>query len=488
MNIVDPILFQCRRQPPVAAICVPGPGIGLISYRRLEQFVHNISRKVHALGLPERSIVAVNIQDVIFHAAVLLALTRLGMITLSAREGDASAPIKIDALITTTRLANSNVGRVILADLSWTEGDGQPLEPHLVPQTHEDDLCRIILTSGTTSEPKAVAVSHKLLANRVARQLTIFGSRLGNCSRIYSDVPISSVLGFQFLIYTLARGGTIFFPGDNFESTLRVLEDYKVQCLVGSPGGFENLLRWFDVAASYQSNIEVLLCGGDVLSRSLSDRLRSRICSHLVVNYGATETSNSAVAHAHEIADVPRAVGFATPGVTIQIVDSSGTILPAGSEGYVRVRSEYAVDGYFGNPDESGKVFRDGWFQSGDLGVLNPDGLLVVSGREQAALNLGGDKINPEAIELILAQFNGVIEAAAFSAPNAYGNNEIRALIVSREKLDEAQLRAHCEAKAPRGFVPVRYYFVDSLPHNEMGKIDRRRVRELVDRMTAQKP
>jgi acyl-CoA synthetase (AMP-forming)/AMP-acid ligase II len=380
------------------------------------------------------------------------------------------------------------MGRVILADPSWTEGDGRPLEPHLVPQTHEDDLCRIILTSGTTSEPKAVAISHKLMANRVARQLTIFGNRLGSCSRIYSDVPMSSVLGFQFLIYALARGGTIFFPGDDFESTLRVFEEYKVQCLVGSPGGFESLLRWFDVASSYQSNIEVMLCGGDVLSRSLSDRLRSRICSHLVAAYGSTETSNSAAAHAHEIADVPRAVGFVTPGVTVQIVDSSGTILPPGREGYVRVRSEYAVNGYFGNPDESGKVFRDGWFQSGDLGVLNSDDLLIITGREQAALNLGGDKVNPEAIELVLTQFKGVIEAAAFSAPNEYGNNEIRALIVSLATLDEAQLRAHCEARAPRGFAPVGYHFVDSLPHNEMGKIDRRRVRELVDGMIAPKP
>jgi acyl-coenzyme A synthetase/AMP-(fatty) acid ligase len=487
MNIVDPILFQCRRQPPVAAICVPGPGVGLISYRRLEQFVHNISRRIHAFGLPERSIVAVNIHDVIFHAAVLLALTRLGMITLSVREGDVSVPIKIDASITTTRLPSGNMGRIILADLSWTEGDGQPLEPHLVPQTHDDDLCRIILTSGTTREPKAVAVSHKLMANRVARQLTIFGNRLGNCSRIYSDVPISSVLGFQFLIYTLARGGTAFFPGDNFETTLRVLDDYKVQCLVASPGGFETLLRWFDVASSYQSNIEVMLCGGDVLSRSLSDRLRSRICSHLVAAYGSTETSNSAAAHAHEIADVPRAAGFVTPGVTIQIVDGSGTILPPGDEGYVRVRSEYAVDGYFGDPDESRKVFRDGWFQPGDLGVLNSDGLLLITGREQAVLNLGGDKISPEGIELILAQFNGVIEAAAFSAPNAYGNNEIRALIVSRDKLDEQLLRAHCEARISRAFAPVRYYFVDSLPHNEMGKIDRRRVQELADLMVAHK-
>ena len=417
MNIVDPILFQCQRQPPVAAICVPGPGIGLISYRRLEQFVHNIARRLHALGLPERSIVAVNIQDVIFHAAVVLALTRLGMITLSLREGEVSVPIKIDALITTARLPLAHVGRVILMDLSWTEGDGRPLEPHLLPQTHEDDLCRIILTSGTTNTPKAVAISHKLLAARMNRHLTVFGNRLGNCSRIYSDVPVSSSLGFQFLIYTLWRGGTAFFPGDNFENTLRVVEDYQVQCLVGSPGGFENLLRWFDAMPSYQSNIEVMFCGGDVLSRSLSNRLRSRICSHLIAAYGSTEASMSATAHAHEIVDVPRAVGFVTPGVTVQIVDASGTILPPGKEGTVRVRSEYAVDGYFGNPEESSKVFRDGWFYPGDVGTLNADNLLVIAGREQAVLNLGGDKISPEAIELVLSQFKGVIEFGGLQHP-----------------------------------------------------------------------
>src|SRR5262249_7763794 len=149
---------------------------------------------------------------------------------------------------------------------------------------------------------------------------------------------------------------------------------------------------WFDVVPAYQSNIEVLVCAGDVLSRSLSDRLRSRICSHLIAAYGSTEASMSACAHAHEIADTPRAVGFVTPGVTIQIVDQSGTILPPGQEGRVRIKSEYAVDGYFGNPEESSKVFRDGWFYPGDIGSLNSDGLLAVAGREQAVLNLGGDK------------------------------------------------------------------------------------------------
>jgi acyl-CoA synthetase (AMP-forming)/AMP-acid ligase II len=479
MNIVDPILYQCRRQPPAAAICVPGPGIGLISYRRLEQFIHNASRRLHAFGLPERSIIAIGVGDVILHAVALLAATRLGMITVSLREGDTSLPIKADAVITDKEHPFAHVGRAILADLSWGEGDGRPLESHLLPQTHEDDLCRLILTSGTAGAAKAVPISHKLLTARMARHAT-FGNRIANCSRIYTDVPLSSSLGFQFLIYALSRGGTAFFPGPDFASTLRVIEDYRVQCLAGSPGGFENLLRWFYAAPSYQSSVDIMFCGGDVLSRSLSDRLRSRVCSHLIAAYGSTETSMTAVAHAHEIADAPRAVGFVTPGVIIQIVDASGTLLPPGREGYVRVRSEFAVDHYFGDPEESNKVFRDGWFYPGDLGTLTADGLLAITGREQAVLNLGGDKISPESIELVLGQFPGVSETAAVAIPNAYGNNEIYAAIVSHTELDELALRAHGEARIPRPFAPVKYLFVEALPHNEMGKLDRSRLQEMI--------
>jgi acyl-CoA synthetase (AMP-forming)/AMP-acid ligase II len=480
MNIVDPILFQCRRQPPAAAICVPSSDIGLISYRRLEHFIHNIARRLHALGLKERSIVAVDIDNAIFHAAVVLALIRLGMATVSLREGAAVLPMPIEALITTPDRPLAFPGRTIVADLSWTEGDGQPIEPHLLPQTQDHDVCRIILTSGTTNVPKAVALNHKQLASRIHRHLSVFGNRLGNCERIYSDVPISSSLGFQFLVYALWRGGTAFFPGETFAETLRVFEEYKVQCVVGSPGGFENLVRGFDTVPSYQSDVEVVFCGGDVLSRSLSDRLRSRICTHVVAAYGSTETSMSAAAHAHEIAEMPRAVGFVTPGVKIQIVDESGTIRSPGEEGSVRISSEYAVDSYFGSPEETIKAFRNGWFYPGDVGTLNSDGLLTITAREQSVLNLGGDKISPESIELILTQFKGVEQAAVATVPNEYGNDEIYAMVVSRHKADEGALRAHCEALLPRSFMPAKFLFPDSLPRNEMGKIDRRQLRMLI--------
>lgn len=187
----------------------------------------------------------------------------------------------------------------------------------------------------------------------------------------------------------------------------------------------------------------------------------------------------SAAARVHEIVDVPRAVGFVTPGVTVQIVDASGTVLPLGQEGHVRVRNEYAVGSYFGTPEDSGMVFRDGWFYPGDLGTLSTENLLTITGRKQAVLNLGGDKINPERIEYVLSQFKGVLEAAAFAAPNEYGVNEICAVVVSQEKLDEKALREHCEALIPHSFVPAKFHFADSLPHNEMGKIDRRRLQEI---------
>jgi len=478
MNIVDTILYQCRRQPPAAAICVPGPGTRLISYRRLERSIHNVTRRLHASGLPPGSVVAIGVKDLILHIVAMLAAMRLGMITVSLPEREVSLAVGIDALVCDSNQPFVMGGSgIFLADESWLEGDGEPLAAHLLPNVNEEDPCRLILTSGTSSIPKAVAFNHDLVARRMARHVT-FGNRLANCSRIYCDLPVSSSLGFQFLIHVLWRGGMAVFAGENFPSTLRAIQDYNVQCLLGSPGGFENFLRWVEATPAYQGDIELIVCAGDALSVPLSQRLRSRICSHLVSIYGSTEASMTAVANAHEIAAVPRAVGYVTPGVTVQIIDESDTLLPLGEEGQLRIRSEFAVDGYFRNSEESAKVFRQGWFYPGDQGRLNADGLLVITGRQHAVLNLGGDKVSAESIEFVLTQLPGVLEAAAVAVPNANGISEVWAALVTRDQIDEATLRAYCEARLSHQFAPVKYLFVKSLPHNENGKLDRRRVLE----------
>src|SRR5262249_29536936 len=192
MNIVDPILFQCRQQPPVAAICVPGADIALISYRRLALFIHNISRRLTATGLRPGQLVAVSIEDQIFHIAMLLALARLGMASVSVR-GAARPPLPVDGFITDKTLPAGIVGRRILSNKPWTEGDRIPIA---APPVRPDDLCRVILTSGTTGDRKGVPISHQLLADRIARHTTVFGARAASCQRIYSDMPITSSLGY----------------------------------------------------------------------------------------------------------------------------------------------------------------------------------------------------------------------------------------------------------------------------------------------------
>jgi acyl-CoA synthetase (AMP-forming)/AMP-acid ligase II len=479
MNIVDPILFQCRYQPPAAAICAPGTGIGLISYGRLEQFIHNIGRRVLTLDLSPGSIVAILIEDPIFHAAIVLAFTRLGIVTFSARGEQFPDEMKVDAVISDKPLPSLPTHRIVLADMSWTTGDGRPVESHYVPRSTGSDICRIVLTSGTTGDAKAVAISHKLLSDRIGRIHMVYGPRLNSCSRIFCDVSFNAWFGFQFFIHTLWRGGTYFLPGDSFESTIEAFEYYKVQGWVVAPGGLANMLSHFEQYSAYQSRAELIISGGDLLSKSLSERVRARICSHLISAYGSTETGTVASAPAHAISHMRGAVGYINPGISVQITNETGRILPTGSDGIVRIRSELGVEGYVGNPVDSASVFKDGWFYPGDTGALTSDNVLLITGRQKAVLSIGGDKFKPEMVEEVLAAFPAVDQAAVFSLPNELGIDAVSAVIMARSNIDKDQLRAHCEARLPRQVVPVDFIFVDKIPRNAMGKIDRAKLPEL---------
>jgi acyl-CoA synthetase (AMP-forming)/AMP-acid ligase II len=482
-NLIDSILFQCRNQPPAAAICAPGAQIGLVSYRRLEQFIHNACRRVLALGISPGSVVAVDVREPVLHVVIVLALMRVGAVSTSLSESVLD-DLGVEAIISdraTSSAGSTEVRQIIPVDLSWTEGDGTPVGGGRARPggAEKENLCRIILTSGTTGTPKAVGVSHKLLFDRAGRHLTAFGNRLPACSRILSDMNLRSSLGFQFLIYTLLRGGTFFFTGDIFENTLAALEEYKVQCVVASPAGLETFLRFYEKYPLYQSKLDLLITAGDLLPESLSDRVRSRLCSHLVNVYGSTEASVTATAPAHALALARREVGYVAPGVSVEVVNESGDVLPPASEGIIRVRSAFAVDRYLGRHPESQMTFRDGWFYPGDLGTVSQEGLLAVTGRQKAVLSIGGDKISPETIEAALAAYGGVDECAAFSVPNQLGNEQVWAAIVTNANFNQQKLHEHCRATLPVQFLPSAFVLVDKLARNVMGKIERERLKEL---------
>ena len=157
-----------------------------------------------------------------------------------------------------------------------------------------------------------------------------------------------------------------------------------------------------------------------MLSRELSRRARARLCQNLYCTYGTTETAGVAIGSASIIEAIPGAVGYIQPGVTVAVVDSSGTALPQGRDGSVRIRSIHAATEYVGDPELSRQYFHDGYFNSGDIGHLTPDGVLVISGREKTALNIGGDTVAPESVEAVITAFGAVAEAGVLSATTAW--------------------------------------------------------------------
>ena len=170
----------------------------------------------------------------------------------------------------------------------------------------------------------------------------------------------------------------------------------------------------------------------------------------------------------------------------MEIVDEAGHTLPRGTEGIVRIANRGAVSSYLDDPELSSRVFRDGWFYPGDLGSLTADDILIISGRIDDVLNVGGGKFPAEKLEALLTSIPGVTEAAVFVETNKHGVEEVWAATVGPGKDECRNDPGLCRPRMPAAFVPANVATLDAIPLTAAGKIDRPRLKELVLKKGAQ--
>jgi acyl-coenzyme A synthetase/AMP-(fatty) acid ligase len=479
VNIVDPILFQCRINAGQPAICAPGENVEAMTYAQLESMLNTMTRAMLQLGLKRGEVVGVLIGNKILHIVLFLALARIGVVTVSCRGRNLPKELGAVAVVTETPGPFANVDRIILVDREWTHQDSAPLD-HESFVTRNDELCRIVLTSGSTGVARGVALTHGQIFEKYARLDYTCLDRWSSSERMFCDLGLSTSLSFYYLLYMLSRGGMILLMGENQLATLQALNLFGAKNMATAPYGLAEYLKFYESQPGFRCGFDYILVGGGAVSNNLVERVWARMCPNLFKMYGATEMGPIALTDARATMTIDGAAGFVLPGVQVQIADESGKEVRRGKEGIVRVRADQGVAGYYGNPAASAAVFRNGWFYPGDIGYLRDDNLLVVSGRQEALINVGGDKINPEILEERLVAFPAVADCAVVNIPNELGIEEIHALVVPRATFAESDLRKYCAEKLRRALVPVRFIAVEKIPRNDMAKIERGKLAELV--------
>jgi long-chain acyl-CoA synthetase len=163
--------------------------------------------------------------------------------------------------------------------------------------------------------------------------------------------------------------------------------------------------------------------------------------------------------------------------VRVEVVDADGSPVPPGEQGEVRIFSDREANGYLGDPEATARAFRDGGFYPGDVGRLLPDGLLIVEGRVDDRMDLGGIKFLPDVLEDVALAYPGVRDAAAYSAPDAQGMDVCWLAVAADDGFDRQGLAEHI-ARREDDLPPVRFAWIQEIPRNAMGKVERRRLRE----------
>jgi acyl-coenzyme A synthetase/AMP-(fatty) acid ligase len=254
---------------------------------------------------------------------------------------------------------------------------------------------------------------------------------------------------------------------ERFDTGIAVVTPTLLRLMLqGLPSGFLTRPGWR------------LQAGGSVLPPSLAEAVALRISPDIWVGYGATESSCLATGPALALADAPGAVGSVVAGAEVEIIDEAGRPLTDGESGELRVRGMRTAEGYVGDPEATAAVFRDGWYHTRDLARRLADGRVVIEGRIDERMNLGGRKLMPITIEAPAQAHPGVVDCAAFSVPDAGGMEQAWLAVVTEAGVDRARLGGEIASTTDQP--PLRFAWIDEIPRNAMGKVERGHLRDAV--------
>ena len=343
-----------------------------------------------------------------------------------------------------------------------------------IPQP--DDVALFLHTSGTTSRPKGVPLTHGNLMASIANIAATY--QLTPRDRSLIVMPLFHVHGLiGATLSTLHTGGAVVIPAKFSAGTFwQTAANYGVTWYSAVPTIHQILLGRADQDNAPRGGMRFIRSCSSALAPAVFHQLEERFGAPVLEAYGMTEA-------AHQMASNPLPPGPRKPGsvgqgtgVGIAILDEQGQILPAGTQGEVCIRGINVMHGYLHNAEANASSFCNGYFRTGDQGVLDEAGYLMLTGRLKELINRGGEKISPLEVDAVLLEHPAVAEAVSFAAPDAKYGEEVHAAVVLKGTATPTEIQAFCAKRLADFKVPKVIHIADAVPRTATGKIQRRHV------------
>ena len=341
-----------------------------------------------------------------------------------------------------------------------------------------DDLAAILYTSGTTGRAKGAMLSHgNLLSN--ARALKECW-RFTEADVLIHALPLFHTHGlFVAVNIVLLSGASMFFRA-KFDPREAIELMDRATCLMGVPTFYTRLLDQPGLTRAATAHMRLFVSGSAPLLEETHRAFRERTGHAILERYGMTETCMN-TSNPYEGERIAGTVGFPLPGVSLRITDpTSGAELPAGAIGMVEVRGPNVTSGYWRMPEKTASEFHDGFFVTGDLGMIDARGYLSIVGRGKDLVITGGFNVYPKEVEGEIDAIDGVVESAVIGVPHPDFGEGVTAVVVAGKDtgLTEQSILRALEGRLAKFKQPKRVFFVAELPRNTMGKVQKNILRD----------
>ncbi len=399
---------------------------------------------------------------------------------------EARALIVAQGVETPARAAAARLGTKVI-ELTVAEGApagafaltaaGAPIAPQPMRANGASDVALVLHTSGTTSRPKIVPLT---TANICASAANIAASlELSPTDRCLNVMPLFHIHGLiAAVLSSLSAGAYVCCtPGFNAMKLFGWLEAVKPSWYTAVPTMHQAILARAgrNAEAAKAARLRFVRSSSASLPVPVLTALEDLFGCPVIEAYGMTEASHQMASNPlPPRARKPGSVGVAA-GPEIAIMAEDGALVPPGATGEIVIRGANVTPGYQNNPRANAENWTNGWFRTGDQGVLDPEGYLTINGRLKEIINRGGEKVSPREVDDVLMEHPAVAQAVAFALPHDKLGEEVAAVIVLREgaSATAADIRAHCQARLAAFKTPREILFRDEIPKGATGKLQR---------------